>query len=213
MAILLYCISKCDVKANNSLTGVAGDPVVRAEIGPLATFASHNSDSTVWLRSELRASALEFHRVLSEVFKSAAIIPFRFPTIFESEELLAEHLKERSSEYSGLLEKFSDVVQMEIRLTYPGLGTSSGSGTEYLNERQARVRAIERVESDVHAILSFLVKDWRQRASKDGVRAFALVDRDRVAEFRNMMLTASVPNGFNVRISGPWPVSEFMEQS
>jgi Gas vesicle synthesis protein GvpL/GvpF len=213
MAILLYCIAKCDVQAGNSLTGVAGDPVVRAEIGPLATFTSQNSDSAVWLRSKLRASALEFHRVLSEVFKSAAIIPFRFPTIFESEELLAEHLQERSNEYKALLEKFRDRVQMEIRLTSPGIGASSGSGTQYLKERQTTVRAIERFESDVHAFLSSLVKDWRQRASKDGIRAFALIDRDRGAEFRKMMLAASVPNGFNVRISGPWPVSEFMEQS
>lgn len=213
MAILLYCIAKCDVQVSDSMTGVAGDPVVRAEIGPLATFTSHNTDSAVWLRPELRASALEFHRVLSEVFKSAAIIPVRFPTIFESEAELAEHLRERSSEYNASLEKFSDVVQMEIRLTYPGLGTSSGSGTEYLKKRQTTVRAIERFESDVHAILSSLVKDWRKRASKDGIRAFALVDRDRVEEFRNMMVNASVPNGLNVRISGPWPVSEFMEQS
>ena len=212
MAILLYCVAKWDVQASNSLTGVAGDPVVRAEIGPLATFTSHNADSAVWLRSELKASAIEFHRVLSEIFKSAAVIPFRFPTIFESEAELAKHLQERSSEYNTFLEKFSDVVQMEIRLTSPGFGTPSGSGTEYLKERQAKVRAIERFESDVHAILSSLVKDWRQRASKDGIRAFALVDRDRVAEFRNIMLAASVPNGLNVRISGPWPVSEFVEQ-
>jgi hypothetical protein len=212
MAILLYCIAKGDVNASNSLTGVAGDPVVRGEIGPLATFTSRNTDSAVWLRTELRASALEFLRVLSEVFKSAAIIPFRFPTIFESEEQLAEHLQERSNEYNALLEKFSDVVQMEIRLTYPGLGIPSVSGLEYLKARQTTMRAIERFESDVHAILSSLVKDWRQRASKDGIRAFALVDRDRVAEFRNIMLAASVPNGLNVRISGPWPVSEFVEQ-
>src|ERR1700731_3105783 len=98
MAILLYCIAKCDVQVSNSLTGVAGDPVVRTEIGPLTTFTSHNTDSAVWLRPELKASALEFHRVLSEVFKSAAIIPFRFPTVFENEEQLAEHLRERSSE-------------------------------------------------------------------------------------------------------------------
>src|SRR4029077_10401630 len=136
MVILLYCIAKRDVQVRTSLTGVAGDPVVRAETGPLATFTSHNTDSAVWLRSELKASAIEFHRVLSEVFKSSAIIPFRFPTIFESEEQLAKHLQERSSEYNGLLEKFSDMVQMEIRLTHPGLGTLSGSGTEYLKERQ-----------------------------------------------------------------------------
>jgi Gas vesicle synthesis protein GvpL/GvpF len=213
MAILLYCIAKCDVQVSNSLTGVAGDPVVRSEADLLATFTSHNTDSAVWLRSELKASAIEFHRVLSEVFKSAAIIPFRFPTIFESEEQLAEHLQERSSEYNGLLEKFSDMVQMEIRLTYPGLGTPSGSGMEYLKERQTSVRATERFEIDVRAILSSLVKDWRQRTSKGEIRAFALIDRDQVAEFRNIMLNASVPDGLNVRISGPWPVSEFIEQS
>lgn len=212
MAILLYCIAKRDVQVRTSLTGVAGDPVVRAEIGPLATFTSHNADSAVWLGAELRASALEFHRVLSEVFKSAAIIAFRFPTIFESEEQLAEHLQERSSEYNGLLERFSDMVQMEIRLTYPGLGTPSGSGTEYLKERQTTARAIERFESDVRAILSSLVKDWRQRTSKNGIRAFAIMNRDQVVEFRNIMQNASVPDGFNVRISGPWPVSEFIEQ-
>jgi hypothetical protein len=213
MAILLYCIAKCDVRASNSLTGVAGDTVVRSETGPLATFTSQNADSAVWLRPQLRASALEFHRVLSEVFTSAAIIPFRFPTIFESEELLAEHLQERSSQYNALLEKFRDVVQMEIRLTHPSLGTPSGSGMEYLKDRQTSVRAIEGLESELRSILSPLIKDWRQRASKNGIRAFALVDRDRVAEFRNIMLKASVPNGFSVRISGPWPVSGFMEGS
>jgi hypothetical protein len=213
MAILLYCIAKRDVQVRTSLTGVAGDPVVRAEIGPLATFTSHNADSAVWLRSELKASAIDFHRVLSEVFKSAAIIPFRFPTIFESEEQLAEHLQERSNEYNALLEKFNDVVQMEIRLTYPGLGTPSGSGTEYLKQRQTLMRAIERFESDLRALFSSLARDWRQRASKNGIRAFALVDRHQIAEFRNITRNASVPDGFTVRISGPWPVSEFIEQS
>jgi len=212
MAILLYCIAKCDVPLSKSLIGVAGGPVVRAEIGPLATFTSRNADSAVWLRAELRTSALEFHRVLSEVFKSAAIIPFRFPTIFNSEELLAEHLRERSSEYNALLEKFSYMVQMEISLTYPGLGIPSGSGTEYLKERQTTAHAIESFESDLRVLLSNLARDWRQRASKNGIRAFALVDRDRVAEFRNIMLNASVPKRLNIRISGPWPVSEFIEQ-
>src|SRR4029077_4561917 len=45
MAILLYCIAKRDVQVRTSLTGIAGDPVVRAETGPLATFTSHNADS------------------------------------------------------------------------------------------------------------------------------------------------------------------------
>jgi len=213
MAILLYCIANRDVQVRTLLTGVAGDPVVRAEIGPLATFTSHNADSAVWLRSELKASAIEFHRVLSEVFKSAAIIPFRFPTMFENEEQLSKRLQERSSEYTALLEKFHDRVQMEIRLTNPALKAPPDSGTQYLKQRQNSTRMIEKFTGELRAILSTLSQDWRERQSKDGLRAFVLIERSRAAEFRKIMLNASVPDRLNVRISGPWPVTEFIEQS
>ena len=213
MAILLYCIAKGEAQAIGPLTGVAGHPVIRTEFGQLATFTSRNADSAVWLQSRLRASALEFHHVLSELFKSAAIIPFRFPTIFENEQQLAEHLQERSSEYSVWLEKFSDVVQMEIRLTNSVPKTPSDSGAQYLKDRQTATRASEEFEAELRSSLSSILNDWRHRMSKEGIRVFALVDRHRVAEFGNIMHSTPVPNGLKVRVSGPWPVSEFIEQS
>src|SRR3982751_264921 len=106
MAILLYCIAKGDASAPASLTGVAGDPITRVELEGLAAFTASNTDKSNWLRPQLQTSALEFHRVLSEIFKSTAIIPFRFPTVFEDQERLIERLQERSSEYSELLVKF-----------------------------------------------------------------------------------------------------------
>jgi hypothetical protein len=57
------------------------------------------------------------------------------------------------------------------------------------------------------------LQDWRQRPSKDGVRVFALIDRNQVTNFRSMMRNTPVPLNFSVRASGPWPVSEFIEQS
>jgi hypothetical protein len=213
MAILLYCIAKADAPAADSLTGVAGDPVVRVELDNLAAFTSSNPDSSVWLKPELRASALEFHNVLSEVFKSAAIIPFRFPTIFENEEQLAERLEERSSEYNALLEKFRDLVQMEIRLTNPDLKTPVESGMQYLKRRQSATAMIDKVAGELRATLSLLSQDWRERPSKDGVRVFALIDRNQGDNFRNVMLNPLVPRELSVRVSGPWPVSEFIEQT
>src|SRR5207249_11657176 len=131
MAILLYCIAKGDAPATDSLTGVAGDPVVRVELGTLAAFTSSNTDKSNWLRPQLQTSALEFHRVLSEIFKSTAIIPFRFPTIFDNEEQLMRRLQERAPEYAALLDKFRDLVQMEIRVTNAKLRAPSESGTQY----------------------------------------------------------------------------------
>jgi hypothetical protein len=213
MAILLYCIAKGDAPATDSLTGVAGDPVVRVELGSLAAFTSSNTDKSNWLRPQLQTSALEFHRVLSEVFKSTAIIPFRFPTIFDNEEQLSERLQERSSEYTALLGKFRDLVQMEIRITSPDLKKPAESGTQYLKLRQAATAMIGKVMAELRATLSELPQDWRERTSKDGIRAFVLIGRNRITDFRKMMLNTPVPRELSVRASGPWPVSEFIEQS
>jgi gas vesicle protein GvpL/GvpF len=213
MAILLYCIAKGDAPATDSLTGVAGDPVLRVELGSLAVFTSTNTDKSNWLRLQLQTSALEFHRVLTEVFKSTAIIPFRFPTVFDNEEQLMQRLQERASEYTALLGKFRDLVQMEIRITSPGLETSAQSGTQYLKVRQTATAMIERFAAEIRAALSALLQDWRQRPSKDGARTFALINRSQVADFRNIMRNVPVPRDLRVRANGPWPVSEFIEPS
>jgi hypothetical protein len=212
MAILLYCIAKVDAPETGSLTGVAGDPVVRIELGTLAAYTSSNPDKSNWLRLPLQTSALEFHRVLSEVFKSSAIIPFRFPTVFDHEEQLMQRLQERANEYTALLDKFRDLVQMEIRVTGPDLKKPVESGTQYLKVRQTASAAIEKVMAELRSVLSELSQDWRERPSKDGTRAFALIYRNQVADFRNMMRNAPVPSEITVRVSGPWPVSEFIEQ-
>jgi len=213
MAILLYCIAKGDAPATDSLTGVAGDRVVRVELGSLAAFTSSNTDKSNWLRPQLQTSALEFHRVLSEIFKSTAIVPFRFPTVFDNEGQLIERLRERASEYTALLEKFRDLVQMEIRITSPGVKTFAQSGTQYLKLRQTATAIIDKFTAELQAALSELLQDWRQRSSKDGIRAFALINRNQVVDFRTMLRNTPIPRELSVRASGPWPVGEFIEQS
>lgn len=213
MAILLYCIAKAGAPGSASLTGVAGDPITRVELEGLAAFTSSNTDKSNWLRPQLQTSALEFHRVLSEIFKCTAIIPFRFPTIFEDPKRLVERLRERAGEYAELLGKFGDLVQMEIRVTNSDLKTSSQSGTQYLKDRQTATAMIERFTVELHLALSALLQDWRQRPSKEGARTFILIYRNQVADFRDIVRNLPVPRDLNVRASGPWPVSEFIEQS
>jgi hypothetical protein len=213
MAILLYCVAKRDAPKTELLTGVASDPVLRVELAELAMFTSSNADRSNWLRPQLQTSALEFHRVLSEVFKSTAIIPFRFPTIFDDEAQLSERMRERATEYAALLHKFRELTQMEIRITSPDLKKPTESGTEYLKLRQISTSKIDKFTAGLRATLSQLSQDWIERPCKDGIRAFVLIPRDQVADFRNVMRDTPVPPELSVRISGPWPVSEFIEPS
>ena len=212
MPLLLYCIAKPSALLNEPPVGVAGCPVSRLEVPNLAAFVSRNSDSGIWLRTPLRTSALEFHRVLVELFNSAAIIPFRFPTIFEDEQALTKPLDERSDEYNAFLEKFGYSAQMEARVSYSGDGDSAPavSGTVYLRVRQNRKRALEDVASQLGIAVRSVAHEWRQRSMQSGLLCFALVERYRVAEFKERMGRLRIPAGMSVRVSGPWPVAEFL---
>jgi hypothetical protein len=213
MSLLLYCIAKPSALQNESRPGVAGTPVSRVEGSNLAAFVSRDDHREVWLQAPVSTSALEFHHVLTGLFKSAAIIPFRFPTILENDHELAELLNQRSSEYNMLLSKFENWTQMEARVTYstPGGSAPTGSGREYLLERQRRQRALADFGSELGTVVFSVAEEWRQRSMKSGLRCFGLVERNRIADFKERMRSISVPAGLKVRVSGPWPVTEFLD--
>jgi len=195
------------------MTGVAGSPVARLEHGEVTLFYSEDADSNRWLRAPLKKSAEEFHGVQHELFRSAAIIPFRFPTILEDQEKLGKHLEQRSAEYQSVLRRFATSVQMDITVTDSMPPADRPSGAQYLRDRQTRNRRLEEFAADIRHRARGVVKDWRQRSLANGLRCFVLVERERVPEFNETMKTVFVPGGLNARISGPWPLAEFLEFS
>lgn len=211
MPILVYCVSRSEVSATKSLVGVAGLPANRTEKNQLAVFISRAPDPAVWLQYSLRTAAVEFHSVCNEIFKSAAIIPFRFPTIFQTDEAFQQHLNERAKDYTAALNKFTDLVQMELQVSPMRTGVSGESGSDYLRRRHESLRAVEEFSKKIKTRLLPIVGEWRERPHKEGVRYFALVNRTAIAGFRDTMRGVE-PTGIKVRVSGPWPVSEFVEE-
>jgi gas vesicle protein GvpL/GvpF len=214
MSLLLYCVTTPLASLDPSQAGVGETPVLRMQSSALVIFFSQSPTPDPWLRAPLGSSAAEFHHVLQQLFKSAAIIPFRFPTILNSDEELAKHLAQHSEEYEFLLEKFRSCVQMDVLVGYSSDTTqvpSARSGAEYLRARQRRNDALNRLASELRAPTARVAKEWRQRAVHHGVRCFALLERDHIREFNDNMRTVSVPAGMNVRVSGPWPVAEFLD--
>ena len=210
MAVLLYCVA--DQSASlNSKTGVAGSPVSSFDHSAVAIFYSESATADTWLRAPLRTSAEEFNRVQRKLFSKVPIIPFRFPTILESEDKLREHLDQRAEEYKKLLQRFAACVQMDVFLTLTTAHSTNPSGAVYLRERQERNRALEQFAAELRTHAEPLPKEWRQRSVSNGLRAFALVERKQVQEFNERMKTLDVPGTVSARISGPWPVAEFLD--
>ena len=212
MSLLLYCVTGPSTSLP-PVAGVSGSPVARFEHPDLAVFYSENTNPDRWLRVPLRTAAEQVHRVQQALFRSAAIIPFRFPAILEDQEKLRDHLTQRSSQYKSLLDRFATFVQMDITLTGSAAPADRSSGARYLRDRQSRTHSLEQFASETRAHVNQLATDWRQRSIPNGLRCFALVERERVHDFNETMKSASVPAELTVRISGPWPVAEFLEFS
>jgi gas vesicle protein GvpL/GvpF len=212
MALLLYCVADSFAQLN-SQSGVAGSIVSESDYTGVKVFYSESSASDVWLRAPLRTSGRQFHSVQQELFRAGAIIPFRFPTILENSDKLREHLDLRSTEYKSLLRRFANQVQMDLALTHATAPPASLSGGDYLRERQTRHRLLHDFAADLHAQATPLAKDWRQRSLSNGLRCFALVERDQVQQFNAKMKMVYAPAELSVRISGPWPVAEFLDFS
>lgn len=195
------------------MTGVSGSAVARFEHTDLTVFYSEDSNPDRWLRAPLKQAVEEVHRVQQELFRSTAILPFRFPTILDDQEKLHEHLAQRSTEYKSLLRRFATSVQMDLTLTGSAPPADRSSGARYLRDRQSRTHRLEQFASEIRRHLNQLPTNWRQRSVPNGLRCFALVERERVPHFNETMKTLSVPAELTVRISGPWPVAEFLEFS
>ena len=88
--------------------------------------------------------------------------------------------------------------------------TVKTSGTEYLRARQKQSEELQGVADRLRQCAGGVAKDWRDRSVQNTLRVFTLLDRDSVSELKGRLRELSVPVGVTVRITGPWPVTEFL---
>ena len=186
-------------------TGVRGAPVNTIEVETLWCAYS----ALIPPQEFTREDALSFHPVLRAAFDQQSIIPFRFPTILQNEAELQAHLRAKRDRYSGELERLKDAVQMEVRIAGKPEAVSAPTGTEYLRSKQQQAHALNADAEKARAALGDLVLEWKERPADQGLRCYALIKRDGVASFRQILETAfSSPNA--ILLSGPWPATEFL---
>jgi len=212
MSILLYCITTESASADVG-PGVAGLPVLRRREAGLDALFSQNTSAENWTGASLKQSAREFHNVLQRAFAAHAIVPFRFPTLMDGEDELVIHLRQNAAEYSAQLKKFENSVQMDISIASlePHFAASHTSGAEYLRTRQKQADELHAVAKQIQEVAKETAQSWSDRPSSNHLKLFALVNRSSLGGFRERLKKISVPPNCSVRVSGPWPVTEFLE--
>jgi hypothetical protein len=214
MPLLAYYIAPGEARVDVNGQGVGGKAIrVIADFG-LQCVVSEFGDGKEAGEQSLRKAALEFHRVLQTGLRRSAIIPFSFPTVLDDEAGVAGHLGERSQEYSRALSRLRGLIQMEITFTLSETGVNlGGTGTEYLRSRKASFARLAEAAASVRSSTGELVREWRERDLRTGLRGFLLVRNSDLAELKNRMQGAPLPSGVDLRVSGPWPASEFLKEA
>jgi hypothetical protein len=207
MPLLAYCITDTEFDPGSTLT--VGTEVQNFTEGALRCYTSQFQPKS---DNNAAAIATRFHHALQDVLAGVAIVPFRFPTLADETELRS-YLREHQDEYLELLRHFQDFVQMEVRIisaSFTAHADEQASGLEYLKNRQARAQGLEQAAASMRLFAGNTVEDWHDQPVPQGLRCYALVKRSSILRFRDIWSIFVVPQGFNVRVSGPWPTTEFM---
>jgi hypothetical protein len=213
MAVLAYCITESARPIEVPAAGVAGLAVASIEHSGLRCFVSRSPSSDTVFGAPAREAALAFHRVLQAIFRQAAIIPFRFPTLLADEAEMTGHLHEHAAAYQEALARLRDRVQMEIHLGVQGSAQNvQATGTEYLRSRQVQESVLEGTAGKLQQAGQRWISNWRQQTSAQHIRCYALVSRGSVAELERALVSVEVPSSVSVRVSGPWPATEFIKE-
>lgn len=209
--MLAYCIAEQQKQIDIPDTGVEGGPIRWIDLDALRCFIS---DFGVQMpRERVPEMVKVFNDVLQRIFAQTAIIPFRFPTIVESEAALRKFVKSHSAEYRSALHRLRDKVQMDVRiLAKPERAeTSPQSGKAYLQQRSALHREAQSILQEFRRVSHSVAEEWGQGAAADGIRAFALVERSSLPIFLEKIAKVPIPTGISARVTGPWPPGEFIE--
>jgi hypothetical protein len=134
--------------------------------------------------------------------------------LLESAEVFEQHLALEQESYRKALERIGNAVQYEIVGTWADeqqadLATPV-SGREYLKRREEALGRVAAVESKLKSVTADSVREWRARRERKTHRWFALVPRDDRERFIASLRGAGASQGVRLRLSGPWPPSEFV---
>ncbi len=234
MAWYAYCITEQQGLLNGTrvrrpfaienLRGVNGASVLAYPSGDFAVIVSEYSAA----QSLTQESIVDHARVVSECFRTLTVLPFRFGTIFDSDEALRRAVKANRKAFLDSVARLRGKAEMHFKLLVKDGALEAviaelpnGVGGEYLRklreqatrvrERQTKARALS---MQVHKLFSPLEEDVICKRTDSGgmIIDFAhLIDSTSIVKYQNRYSAATRHfKDCQISITGPWPPYHFM---
>jgi hypothetical protein len=233
MAWYAYCISE---QSNfqqgrvrrpfliESLKGIQTSPVRGFPCGEFVVIVSEVEHAPALTQQ----SVMEHAHTVSECFKMATVLPFKFGTVFESDEALRQAVRNNKRTFAESIANLRGKSEMHIKVTVrEGAAVAEimqalphKAGSEYLaklreqasrdRERQSRARALT---VQVSKLLNPLREEVSCKKVDVGIvlDIAHLIDSKGVEKYQNRYSNALRQfKDVEITLSGPWPPYHFM---
>jgi hypothetical protein len=239
MAWYAYCLTELQSLTNGTrarrpfllegIQGVNGAPVLSYPSGEFAVVVSEY-DRTLNGEKLEEKTVLEHARVVSVCFRSGTVLPFRFGTIFETDDALRQAVRANRRAFGVSVNKLRGKAEMHLKVLIrdgslrdlaADLPLPLTVGGEYLSrlrekaskerERQTKARALS---VQVHKLFNPLEEEIScKRVDSDGmlIDIAHLIDSKSVEKYQNRYTSAAKQlKNCELLISGPWPPYHFL---
>jgi hypothetical protein len=153
----------------------------------------------------MQRDALTFFGVISTVFASHDVIPFRYPTLLNHRAELQHFVEQHAAGFLADLERVKGLAELKVNIEASLPQSEAISGTAYLRAKAERSQAHAEIVQRVRDTLGADLKELREA----GERLLLLVPKQRAA---GALAAIRVLNAQGVALepSGPWPPSDFL---
>ncbi|MGZ4839510.1 MAG: GvpL/GvpF family gas vesicle protein [Terriglobales bacterium] len=236
MAWYAYCITEQHAFVSNGtrarrpfaiagMRGLSSSPVLAYPSGDFTVVVSEYQRNG----GLDQKAVLEHARVISECFRNTTVLPFRFGTIFDTDEALRRAVRANRKAFTESVARLKGKAEMHLKVVVqdqsarevlPDIALPLAAGAEYLTrlrqiasrdrERQSKARA---VSVQVHKLFSPLEEEVSCKKVDSGgllIDIAHLIDSKTVEKYQNRYTAAARQlKDCQVAISGPWPPYHF----
>jgi hypothetical protein len=205
------------------LQGIGGSQVLGYPSGDFAVIVSLYEANTL-----NQQCALDHAHVISECFKLGTVLPFKFGTVFDSDEALRRAVRSNRRHFQESVEQLRGKAEMHLKLVVrdgalrqAGETLPSFVGIEYLTKLRERA-ALDRdrqskaktLSVQVHRLFNPLAEEISCKKVDSGglvIDIAHLVDSKQVEKYQNRYVSAARQlKNCELAISGPWPPYHFL---
>jgi len=237
MAWYAYCLTEQQTLTNGSrarrpfllegIQGVNAAPVLSYPSGEFAVIVSEFDRATDKLEDK---AVLEHARVVSVCFRTGTVLPFRYGTLFDSDEALRQAVRANRRAFGLSVARLRGKAEMHLKLmvrdgslrdAIADVQLPDTVGGEYLiklrekaskdRERQTKARALS---VQVHKMFNPLEEEIScKRVNTNGmlIDIAHLIDSKSVEKYQNRYSSAAKQlKNCELSVSGPWPPYHFL---